>query len=800
MGQVNTLIHCKHCHEPVKAPFYDNSKNVFCCQGCLSVYSILEQGNLQQFYKIQDQTGDYTKPVSVEDTHFDYLNHTQFLNDYGSFQEGLWSMSFYLKGVHCLACLWLIERLPELVEEVKEARLNIGKSLVTITLHKDHDKFKKAAETLNKLGYPPFPISNQDELEKLKLKEERSLLLKIGIAGFSMMNIMLYAGSVYAGANGGYSLSFGLLSFILVLPVVTYCASPFYKSAWSSLKNKRVNIDIPLSLAIILGFLISSYFLLMGKELIYFDSITTLTFLILLSRFVLRKVQQTSLNKNDLSGIFQRGSIQRKMANGDFEHIHPDQLNTGDSIAILPNQVFPCDGVITKGATKINLSTLTGESQNILHEKGSKVFMGTLNIGSRVEVKAEKVGRETRLGKLLTDLEHQSLKESHYSYLTDTVSKYFVNIIILVAIVSFFANYSFLGFEKALENTLALIIVTCPCAFGLATPLTFSRIMSLGQSHGIIIKTEDALEKLTKVKNIIFDKTGTLTKGDYSVTKVEVLNEEHFSQFSPQEIAFSLECKSSHPVAKAITQWANTQDQWLNTLEFDSYEEILGFGIRAKINQDSYEAFSSEGTNKDTIVNITKNGEAILKLTLNDSLREEAPATLKTLRANGYQTYLFSGDKEAIVNETAALLEFKERTFLAQMSPEDKAQKVRHLPHSLFVGDGANDSLAFNEAMTSIATHGSVEVSLRVADIFLTQPNLEHINKALFLAQKAINTVKINLSFSLMYNISGAVLAIFGFIGPLEAAVLMPLSSLTVLGITLFQTRDNILEISHGNS
>lgn len=793
-------ILCKHCHEEVMTAFHDEHENTFCCQGCLSVHTILKAGNLEKFYDIQEQTGDYTKPVDqIENAHFDYLNSKDFLHQYGQEKNGEWTMSFYLKGVHCLACLWLIEKLPQIVHSVKEARLNMGKSLVTISLKKGHSEFKEAAETLNKLGYSPFPISNQDELEKHKTKEERALLLKIGVAAFSMMNIMLYTGSVYAGADGAWFKSFGLLSFILALPVVLFSATPFYRSAFSALKGMRVNIDIPLSIAIILGFIISTVFMIQGKEYYYYDSIATLTFLILLSRFFLRKVQQTSLNKNDLVGIFQRGTFQRRLANQEFEHVLAHQIKEEDIIKVMPNQVFPCDGTIIEGKTRVNLSTLTGESQNISHPRGSNVFMGTLNISEPVLVKANKVGEQSRLGLLLKDLENQSKKESHYNYLTDRVSKYFVYGVLGLALITLIVTTFISGFEGALENALALIIVTCPCALGLATPLTFSRVMELGQKKGIIIKTDEALERVARSKNLIFDKTGTLTKGQYVVTKYTIDAPESFKNFQPEELAFSLEGKSSHPVAKAIVEWAKREGSYLNSLVFDFYEEILGYGIRAQYNGHSYEAYAADCPDGSTTVIITEDAKTILTFKLKDEIKADSKDCIHNLEKEGFGLYLFSGDKKSIVKEIGAKLGFKENNIRWEMKPEDKAREVAPIKDSLFIGDGANDSLAFHEADASIATHGSVEISLRVADIFLTQPNLHHVSEVLFLAQKAIRIVKTNLGFSIAYNLLGAGLAIAGLIGPLEAAVLMPLSSLTVLGITLIGTRER-KEGQNGNT
>ncbi|MCR9205422.1 MAG: heavy metal translocating P-type ATPase metal-binding domain-containing protein, partial [Halobacteriovoraceae bacterium] len=584
-------LHCSHCQESVLTPYRnEKGREIFCCQGCQSVYNILSGAKLEQFYEIQKQTGEYTKPVTEqESTGYDYLASQEFLEKYGRLEtDGTWSMSFYLKGVHCLACLWLIERLPQLVKEVTEARLNLGKSLVTIKLMKNETSFVETARCLNRLGYPPFPISNQDELEVARKKEERGLILKIGVAAFAMMNIMLYTGSVYAGANGGYMISFGYLSLLLSLPVVFYSAFPFYKSAAAAIRTRQINIDVPLSLAIIAGFVISTYFVLIGSEHFYFDSIATLTFLILLSRLVLKKAQQASLNKNDLISIFQRGSYLKKVGNG-WEETLSESLKERDILKVKPLQTIPCDGKLLSSKAKINMSSLTGESLPVQHIKGNNVFMGTTNMNEDIELEVLFTGRETRIGKLLDEIERTDHSKSQYSFLTDKVSKYFFATVLVLAVFTFFGTLLNTGLEKALENALALIIVTCPCALGLATPLTFSRIMELAQSKGIIFKNEQAIERLNEIDSIFFDKTGTLTTGNFQVIDFDFEGSQHSDFNRAINLIYALEAKSHHPIAKSIVQWCTKQSDRLEILPLELYEEILGKGVKGIYLERHYE-------------------------------------------------------------------------------------------------------------------------------------------------------------------------------------------------------------------
>ncbi len=787
--EVQTSLKCVHCHEAVITPFEDNDKNTFCCQGCLSVYKILNQSNLQEFYSIQEQTGEYTRPLNnLKAKDFDYLNNEDFLKKYAQMEEQ-WSMSFYLKGVHCLACLWLIEKLPELAPAVENSRLDMGKSLVTITLKKGQKSFKEAAKVLNNLGYDPYPISNSDELMERQRKEERSLLLKIGIAGFSMMNIMLYTGSVYAGADGAYMVSFGYLSLLLALPVVFYSALPFYQSSLAAIKNKKVNIDIPLSFAILFGFFVSIYFVLQHREEFYFDSITTLVFLILLSRYVLKKAQQTSLNKNDILGIFQRGTTLRQLdaESERFEEILPEQLHQGDLIKVQPNEVIPCDGVIKKGETRINLSTLTGESEAILHNVGSQVFMGTVNVGNSILIETQKLAEQTRMGQLLKKIEKDNQTRSKYSYITDKISEYFVSTVFLLAGLTFSYYLLTQGLSVALDHTLALVIVTCPCALGLATPLTFSRVMGLAQRNGLIFKNEEALERLSHIEKVFFDKTGTLTTGNYQVSQASLSPD--VNQEDCINLLYSLEKDSSHPVAKAIVKWCALQNLELKLIPLADRKEIIGRGVQAYQEGNLYEVTTQDNEDGKLNAILTKDGIIILSLNLQDQIREDALSTLRSLRKNQYETFMVSGDKASVVQEVSKKLEFESDKTWYEVSPENKAKHVKNHSHVLFIGDGANDSLAFNSAQASIATHGSIEMSLRISDIFLNEDRLNLVPYGLKLSKLAMTTVRTNLGFSLFYNLSGAALAIMGLIGPLEAAVLMPLSSLTVLGITLFNTR-----------
>lgn len=796
-------LKCKHCYDNVITPFYDDKGTAFCCQGCRSVYEILHSNGLENFYSIQERTGDYTKAVkNISHSKFSYLNTSDFLKKYSYSKNNRSIMTFYLEGVHCLACLWLIEKLPELVSNVERATLNLGKSLVEVELKAGEQDFSRAASTLNHLGYKPFPISNSVEEASFRKKEDRSLLIKIGIAGAAMMNIMLYSGSIYVGATGSYISYFGNISLLLCLPVVLYSALPFYQSALGALKRKSINIDIPLSLAIIAGFILSTYFVFTGSAHHYFDSLSTLTFLILSSRYLLRKVQHTGFDKKNLASFFQQGIIRRINTNGKIEEIHSDQIKVEDTLVVMPGDIIPADGTLVKGETKLNLSTLTGESIPVLHKKGSFVYMGSLNVGQEIEIKVLAIEQETRLGKILGEVERQNNQKSHYFLLTDRISKYFITAILFLTSISFVFNFLFFTLEESLMRSLALIIVTCPCALGLATPLVFSRIMSMSAKMGIIIKSEQSIEALAKAENLFFDKTGTLTYGDFSLHQVTRSKKARIP-YSIEEIVFSLESHSSHPIAKALVNWTSAYAQkTLRTIKWAQYEEHIGRGVRGFYNNIEYEIHSVRSEGEDTTIFLFENQTPLASFILKDQVRKEALPFLNSLRNKKFNLFLSSGDKSPIVEKVAKELSFPSLHVQSELSPEAKAQWIRDYKNAVFIGDGANDTLALSQASASISMHGAAEVSLKSSDAFLYRNDLMLVEHLLANSKQAIRLVKQNLCFSLFYNIVGASLAIFGFIGPLEAAILMPLSSFTVLLNTIYGTRYEYLQkkgVSNGD-
>ncbi|RPJ73834.1 MAG: heavy metal translocating P-type ATPase, partial [Alphaproteobacteria bacterium] len=376
---------CVHCDEEIIVPIYDENDtdngSPFCCNGCLTVFNILHQKGLENYYEIKNQSGIFKRrsPVEGKTYQFLYLDSEDFIKEYtytNLFGER--TIEFYLEGIHCLACLWLIEKLPEFLSDVKQSRLDMNRAVATISIT-DQGKFSHVARELNNLGYKPHALKRNQDTQALKLREERKMLLKIGVAGAGAGNIMLYAVSIYAGASGSYATIFNFLSVAFAIPVLFYSATPFYVSAWNALKNKTVSIDIPISMALLMGALFGIYNMLVGVNENFFDSLTALVFLLLLSRYFLNKIQGEGLTASDLNYFYQGNSILKKEGDA-FIEIHQQYIKENDVIKVLSNQMLPVDGVIIEGATSLNNSLLTGESRPELADIGSRVFSGTMNL------------------------------------------------------------------------------------------------------------------------------------------------------------------------------------------------------------------------------------------------------------------------------------------------------------------------------------------------------------------------------------------------------------------------------------
>lgn len=801
MNTKNQLLSCEHCGLECLAPVYEDD-HVFCCIGCRGVYRLLNDQGLSKYYELKQESVPIrdASPVEVLDTQFSYLDTIEFLQEYtitNSFGQP--TMEFYLEGVHCVACLWLIEKLPQYISGVQSATLNLGRSIATITL-KDGGSFSAVASTLNQIGYRPHPLQNESDADKMEKKENRSMLIKIGISGACAGNIMLLAVSLYSGVEGELAKYFQWLTFAISLPAILYSATPFYKSAWGALKAKVISIDLPIVIAIVIGSLSGLYNLSIGKDDIYFDSLTILIFLLLAARYLLKVAQQKGLRASEASHFFTSGAtLKYNEESKEFEPIHAKYLDIGDIIKVMPSEVLPVDGLITAGESTINNSLLTGESDPVKVTKHSNVYSGTVNLNSPIEIEVTNIGATTRLGKILKSVENSFMGKAPIATLTDKISEYFVLTVLAIAVLTFIYFLVTQDFAVAFNRALTLVIITCPCALGLATPLALAAATSKLNRKGTIIKGDDVIEKLSKAENIFLDKTGTITYGTFQVSEWEdITSVDHL-----KPLINSLEKRSRHPVAKALVQYI--EENFYSELkifsekkiEIENFSETLGSGVSATINQQYIEVVALKHCDRTAQQAIQKklnqigiyiNQQLVAKISLSDKVRRDAPDAIKSLKQLGIIPGIISGDIPEVVETVRCELNITSDLAWAKISPEKKNEIVSRYDNAIMVGDGANDALALSQSFVGIAVAGSVEVSLRAADVYLTSPGVTPIVNLIEISKESMKVIYRNLTFSLIYNVLGTVLAIMGLVTPLLAAVLMPISSITVIASTLIGT------------
>lgn len=776
---------CDHCQEPIFNKVTldrEGETKEFCCHGCRTVYSILKANGLTNYYSLKADSKTSTPLYS--DKTYSYLDSEEFKKQYLISKDGELNFVFFVEGVHCVACLWLLEKLNSLHSKIISSRLDMSKSLLSLSLKEDI-KLSEVAKLLDQLGYRPFAVLEEDDQKVFQKMENRKDLIRIGVAFACTGNIMLYALSVYTGASDFYKTYFNLFGFLCFLPILFYCSIPFYKSAYSSLKAKSLSVDIPIVVAISLSFIMGIYSFIFDKEYFYFDTMSSLVFLLLLSRYLLKKLQQKSLGSENLQSLYMNHSARKILNDGSDTEVLSKYLRKGDRVKVLENEEIPIDGTVIKGESYLNNSLLTGEVKPVKVKKGDQVFMGAKNLSKEILIDVNSEINSSRFGKMLGAIEKGWNTETQFSILTDKISSKFVLFVFSLATIFFVYFLMVSNLETAISRSLTLLIITCPCALALTTPLAFILGLTNFAKYGYFIKDEKTIEKLTHIKSVFFDKTGTLTYGDFKI----ILFERNAEDEVNIQILYHLEKFSQHPIAQSITQYIETHFSIDQNLELTEVTETPGVGVKAQFQGKNYHIGRLNDLDSNYLdssqVGLYCEGRLLIKIILSDSIREEVHSVLSFLRQKNIKTYILSGDHKSSVENIGLKLGFSPDEILSEMSPEDKSQVIARAQDCLMIGDGANDALAMQKAFIGVSVRGAAELSLRASDIYLSKNGVEKLTPLVQGALRIINLIKRNLAFSFLYNVLGIYLAFTGEVTPLVAAILMPLSSITVMLSTL---------------
>ncbi len=797
---------CSHCGTPVPGEeMRPGDELQFCCNGCRHVYGFLHSEGLgQNYYRLRRADSRENVPATVSGRRFTDFDNDLFEQKHVEIRpNGNKRIRLFLEGVHCAACVWLVEKIGDDLDGVIRLRLDLPRSMAEIEWNPDQTDLSEIARRLDDYGYAPHAVRSGD-VAMLRKREERGLLVRLGVAAACAMNIMLIEIALYAGEYEGiaprFREFFTWVSFLLCLPVVFYAALPFFSAALAGLKNRFPHMDLPISLGILSGFLYSTVSTLSGEGPIYFDSTSALVALLLAGRYLQQRSQRAAVELSERMQRAGRAEFARKSnENGTFEEVPIEALVTGDEVELLSGDVSPADGRVIEGQSSLDTSILTGESRPVRVESGADVYAGAVNLGGRLVVRVDAEGEDTRLGRLMKLVEEASGRRARIVKVADAVSHYFVSAVLVLAAVTAGIWWVY-DPAKMMEHVIALLVVTCPCALGLATPVAVSVALARAAKAGIYIKDADVLERLRRVRRVVFDKTGTLTGGRLELVAWEGDDE-------TARLVLAVERQSSHPLARAFV----TRFSFLKELSEDvrDVRESLGQGIEGKVGNvhvavgrssyleslgiDVSEVWRNRGDKlagqARTPVVVAVAGEVKALAGFADPIRPEAKSVLDRIRALGWNLHLFSGDSPLVAETVGGSLGFDERTIRGGLLPEEKHELVQTFKQTssnadvsvMMVGDGVNDAAALAEADVGVAVQGGSGASIGAAHVTLTQPGLEPLWELLEGSRRTLRIIYRNLLFSLAYNAVCATLAMMGKIDPLAAAVLMPISSLTVI-------------------
>lgn len=782
------ILACTHCGLPVpkfRAAGKTESEIVFCCEGCRTVYQIITGCSLEQYYAIKKQSAFFapSHPASTVYARYGYLDDSSVKEKF-AYGENARSMDFYIEGVHCVACLWLIERVGQLVPGIQNIQMNLGSFVAKVTLA-EKGTFAAVAEGLEHIGYKPHPVCESRQASDLSRAENRKDMIRIGVAGFCMMNIMILFVSIYAGADKSLLSLFRWLSGALFIPVAIYAAAPFYQGALSAFRARQIHIDLPVAGAILIGSAASVMNLITGSEHIYFDSLSAFVFLLLSARYLLKTIhQKTASQTGPGEFLVPKSALRYDAVTQKNEAVAVENICPGEQVWVPQGEVIAVDGEVAEGFGYADFHMISGESKPVKLFAGSKVYAGTVNVGPSLIIRVTAVGPRTRIEALLRSV--VNLEKPKTIQASDLAAKRYL-ITVLMAAGGLVISCWGLTFAAGFDRVLSLIIIACPCALALAAPLAYRLAWRECAMAGALLKGTSTLDKLAQAKKLYLDKTGTLTQGCFEVLEWQIVegNESLASE------AYLLEKKSLHPIAFAVRDYAlRLEPEKMTDVEVQDWSETFGTGVSGTLHEKHYEIKGVSDMDSDheqvfsirSSVGIFENGILKVRVRLGDRIREDSAEAMRQLRSQFKSIEMITGDRNEPASAVASRLGISNVT--AQMNPEAKKEMLQHEPLSLMVGDGANDAAAMKVAGVAVAVQGSIEASFQCADAYLTTPGIRALPELISIARRTRAVVRTTLTVSLIYNLSGMVLALLGMVTPLVAAVVMPLSSFTVLAIS----------------
>lgn len=704
------------------------------------------------------------------------------------------SINLLISGVHCAACIQRIESRLAREDKITKARLNFTTKQLRIVFEGDDSLADQYVQDIEDLGYGVSPTLAKDDAETAEKKETKFLLLCLAVSGFAMGNIMLLSVGLWVSTAEEMGIStrdfMHYVSGLIAIPCVMFSGRPFFFSALRSLRAGSANMDVPISLAILLATGMSVYETIRHSEHVYFDSAVMLMFFLLIGRYLDSRIRGTVRSDADnLLSLLSTFATQ-VLDNGEHKKILLKDIREDMVLHVAPGERVCADGIIAEGTSAIDMSLVTGESLPEDVREGTRVYAGTLNLNAAFTMKVEQVSDQSLLGDIVRLMDNATQSKAYYVRLADRAAQLYTPFVHSLAALTFLGwiLFSTMLWQDALMIAVTVLIITCPCALGLAVPVV--QVLSVGRmmKNNVLVKSGDALERLAVVDTILFDKTGTLTKGRLSL--IEPLSA---AQKEALPLAAALAKNSHHPLSIALAQHDN------GTVGYQDITEEPGRGLKGthkdtgqmcQIGSAAYIEVQEDDLQKANEQNagtlevwFKQEGCDPVVFQFSDVLKEDAKDILKILKDDGYKLEIISGDREASVKRTAEDLGID--SYHAAMNPQDKFNHIEALKKNgakvLMVGDGLNDTPVLAAADVAASPSSAIDMAQNVADIIFMGDKLAPLEDVIHIARRSTRTVKQNFGIAIVYNILAVPMAVMGFVTPMIAAIAMSGSSLVVI-------------------
>ena len=797
-------VSCYHCGQPVPDDVelsvpVGGVEREMCCYGCQAVAQSIVENGLEDYYRSRDALPESQREAMPQILDqlalYDHADFQKsFVKDLGENER---EASLLLEGITCAACIWLNEQHVGRLAGVTAVDINYTTRRARVRWDESRIRLSDILGAIAAIGYRAYPYDAAKN-EEISRKERRDALWRLWVAGFGMMQVMMYAFPVYI-ANGEMAADIEsmmrLASLLLTLPVVFYSSAPFFRNAWRDIKLRRVGMDVPVALGVGVAFAASCWASLMGEGDVYFDSVTMFVFFLLGGRYLEMMARQKAVGVTEALAKLLPAFAQKVPGFPDSraaEQCMVADLRQGDHVLVMAGEIIPADGRVIEGVSCANEALLTGESRPMPKRPGDSVTGGSINAESPLIVLVDQVGEGTRLSAIVHLMERAAAEKPKIVVLADRIASYFVGVLLLVAAAVAIGWY-LVDPSQALWITVSVLVVTCPCALSLATPIALTVSAGALARDGLLVTRGHAIETLARATHFVFDKTGTLTTGRMHLRGVKTLGD--LSESECLSIVAALEQSSEHPLATALRQAApGLLPEAVQVLSEPGQGVEASIGGRLyRVGRPDY-ALALAGKpvpddarewleSDETVVVLADAGGCLALFRIGDELRPEAFELVRELRSIGKRVILLSGDAPAVAFRVAGELGIED--VRAGVTPQGKYDCVMQLQANgavvAMIGDGINDAPVLAQAQVSIAMGGGAQLARTQSDFVLLSENLNHLRYGLRRARQTLAIIRQNLWWSFAYNFVALPLAIAGYVTPWLAGIGMSASSLLVV-------------------